>query len=84
MDGGRSKEIMHFECITDAYGWLRPINHSDTWHLKHLWAIIDDFKVNDLTYQRIGYNDPINPEDEILVSIYIQKVDDYNTPLPQE
>lgn len=86
-DGGAAVSYMHFTSITDSYKHFLPSledQRQDSWHIKLLWSVVEDFKCEtDMkTTQKIGWNDVKNPEEDTCYTLYIQRVDHFEIPLP--
>jgi hypothetical protein len=88
-DGGRAVSCEHFNTMEDAYNYYLPNiqrQNEEGWHIV-LWHFVKDhFKLNlNATALKIGWNEELNPEEmEKIESIYIQRVFDFNDPIPQE
>ena len=82
---GKTFQIRHFDSITDAYKWLIPsleIQEEERWHIRLLWAVVEDFRVYENSLEDVGHNDPLNPEQTPHTRLYIQKVQYMDEPLP--
>ena len=84
INGGETTELTHYKEIRDAYVWTKPSDQEaevDHWHLKFLWAILEEFHVDPATtLVRVGWSEPTQVYE---TSVYIQKVDHYDDPLPK-
>ena len=86
-NGGSSVAYKHFTSVTEAYKYFMPTledQRQESWHIKLLWSVVEDFKCENTvnTSQKIGWNDVLNPEEDTFYTLYIQKVEDYQTSLP--
>lgn len=88
-DGGVKVTVEHFNTLEDAYKHFQPNiqrQKQEGWHLMTLVAARDYFNsIQNATAIKIGWNEVQNPEDmENIESLYIQRVNDFNDPIPQE
>lgn len=83
---GECVEMKEFDNITDAYKHFLPSLEDQkrySWHVKLLWSVIEEFKdVPNWPTQKIAWNDVKNPEEEESYTLYIQKIDSDNDPIP--
>jgi hypothetical protein len=87
-DGCVEVTYRHFDSITDAYKYFLPSledQKQDSWHIKLLWAVVEEFKTEpNWPTQKIAWNEAKNPETDVMYSLYIQKVDHTDDPLPND
>ncbi len=88
-DGGAQVTYKHFTSITEAYKYFLPSledQRQDSWHIKLLWSVVEDFKCEtDMkTTQKIGWNEVLNPEETTFYSLFVQKVEHFDIPLPRD
>lgn len=87
-DGGVEVTYKHFDSITDAYKYFLPSvedQKQDSWHIKLLWSVLEEFKAEpNWPMQKIGWNEVKNPEMDSIYTLYIQKVDHIDDPMPND
>ena len=82
-NGGEKTEFAHFHLLQQAYEWLMPslsIQEQERWHIKVLPVIRQEFETYNPNYLHIGFN---SLRDSSECSLYIQIVQEWDTPLPR-